>query len=236
LKRRVVGSTAANEHSSRSHAVLTFHLSSVAASDDASSSSSSGGGGGGGSSSSSYSKRSSKFHLVDLAGSERQSLTSATGDRLKEGAMINVSLSALGNVINALSSAAKSGSAAGHVPYRDSKLTRLLQDSLGGNCMTSVLGCVSGAANHAEETLSTLRFVERAKKMKNTPRVNQDPRNALLEENRRLRERVAQLEAEVATLRAPAVCCGGAQASDVAVSGAVEDGAVRKTCGGCSVM
>ncbi len=76
--------------------MLTLHLSSVAAGDESSSSSS-------------YSKRSSKFHLVDLAGSERQSVTSAAGDRLKEGAMINVSLSALGNVINALSAAAKSG-------------------------------------------------------------------------------------------------------------------------------
>jgi hypothetical protein len=91
-----VGSTAANEHSSRIHAVLTLHLSSAATNDDSLNSSS-------------YSKRSSKFHLVDLAGSERQSLTSATGERLKEGAMINVSLSALGNVINALSSAAKAG-------------------------------------------------------------------------------------------------------------------------------
>lgn len=81
--------------------------------------------------------------------------------------------------------------------YRDSKLTRLLQDSLGGNCLTSVLGCISGASMHSEESLSTLRFVERAKKMKNSPRVNQDPRNALIEENARLKERVRQLEAEV---------------------------------------
>lgn len=267
LKRRVVGSTtlpallalnfvtirsgtAANEHSSRSHAVLTLHLSSVAAGDDSSSSSS-------------YSKRSSKFHLVDLAGSERQSVTSATGDRLKEGAMINVSLSALGNVINALSSAAKSGDtwgvacvddydvpysalssypghAAGHVPYRDSKLTRLLQDSLGGNSMTSVLGCVSGASHHSEETLSTLRFVERAKKMKNTPRVNQDPRNALMEENRLLRERVRQLEVEVESLRGSGACqccCSRtARVSDVAVSEAAGDNPVRKKCSGCIVM
>ena len=93
--------------------MLTLHLSSVAAGDDSFGSNSGGGGGGGGSGSSSYTKRSSKFHLVDLAGSERQSLTSATGDRLKEGAMINVSLSALGNVINALSSAAKAGAARG---------------------------------------------------------------------------------------------------------------------------
>lgn len=96
--------------------MLTLHLSSVAAGDDSFGSKSGGGAGGGGSSSGSiisYTKRSSKFHLVDLAGSERQSLTSATGDRLKEGAMINVSLSALGNVINALSSAAKAGAQRG---------------------------------------------------------------------------------------------------------------------------
>ena len=98
---------------------------------------------------------------------------------------------------------------------------------------------MSGASSHAEETLSTLRFVERAKKMKNTPRVNQDPRNALLEENRRLKERIVQLEAEIASLRGSAACCSSVhvQASHVAVDAeAVENGAVRKTCGGCSVM
>jgi hypothetical protein len=153
--------------------------------------------------------------------------------------MINVSLSALGNVINALSSnASKLGHVPGHVPYRDSKLTRLLQDSLGGNCMTSVLGCVSGALHHAEETLSTLRFVERAKKMKNSPRVNQDPRNALLEENKRLKERVLQLEAEVSSLRGCSVCNRSARAQHiaVAVAEASVNAPVRKTCSGCTMM
>ncbi len=136
---------------------------------------------------------------------------------------------------------ANSGHTAGHVPYRDSKLTRLLQDSLGGNSMTSVLGCVAGASNHAEETLSTLRFVERAKKMKNNPRVNEDPRNALLEENRRLKERVRQLEAEVESLRGNGSCCCSArtqvsQVSDVVVSEVAADGPVRKKCSGCMLM
>jgi hypothetical protein len=135
-----------------------------------------------------------------------------------------------------------SGHVAGHIPYRDSKLTRLLQDSLGGNCLTSVLGCVSGAPVHSEETLSTLRFVERAKKMKNSPRVNQDPRNILIEENLRLKERVRQLEAEVESLRRGRACgcCSSSssalQVSDVAVTESAGDAGVRKKCSGCNVM
>jgi kinesin family protein 3/17 len=158
---------------------------------------------------SSHSKISSKFHLIDLAGSERQSATSAVGERLREGAMINVSLSALGNVINALSSASKAGATTSHIPYRDSKLTRLLQDSLGGNCMTSIFGCIAGASQCADDTLSTLRFIERAKKMKNTPKVNQDARHALVEENKRLAARVCQLEAEIESLGKGRCCWGG---------------------------
>lgn len=88
--------------------------------------------------------RASKINLVDLAGSERQSKTEATGDRLKEGAKINLSLTALGNVINAL----VDGKKGGHIPYRDSKLTRLLQDSLGGNTKTLMIASVSPAADN----------------------------------------------------------------------------------------
>lgn len=137
-----------------------------------------------------------------------------------------------------------SGHVTGHIPYRDSKLTRLLQDSLGGNCLTSVLGCVSGAPLHSEETLSTLRFVERAKKMKNSPRVNQDPRSVLIEENLRLKERIRQLEAEVESLRRGRACgccssrssSSALKVSDVAVAENAGDVGVRKKCSGCSVM
>ena len=97
--------------------------------------------------------RAAKLNLVDLAGSERQSKTGATGDRLKEATKINLSLSALGNVISALVDGKSK-----HIPYRDSKLTRLLQDSLGGNTKTLMVACLSPADNNYDETLSTLRY------------------------------------------------------------------------------
>jgi kinesin family protein 3/17 len=112
-----------------------------------------------------------------LAGSERQSKTQATGDRLKEANKINLSLSALGNVISALVDGKSS-----HVPYRDSKLTRLLQDSLGGNTKTVMIANVSPASDNYEETLGTLRYSSRAKNIKNQPKVNEDPKDALLRE------------------------------------------------------
>jgi hypothetical protein len=93
-----------------------------------------------------------KLNMVDLAGSERQSKTGATGDRLKEATKINLSLSALGNVISALVDGQSS-----HIPYRDSKLTRLLQDSLGGNTKTMMVANCGPADYNYEETLSTLR-------------------------------------------------------------------------------
>merc|ERR1719328_518759 len=95
--------------------------------------------------------RKGKLNLVDLAGSERQAKTGATGDRLREANKINLSLSALGNVISALVDGKSK-----HIPYRDSKLTRLLQDSLGGNTKTLMASCISPADNNYDETLSTL--------------------------------------------------------------------------------
>jgi len=112
-----------------------------------------------------------------LAGSERQSKTQATGDRLKEATKINLSLSALGNVISALVEGKIN-----HIPYRDSKLTRLLQDSLGGNTKTLMIAAISPADFNFDETLTTLRYAARAKKIKNKPRVNQDPKDALLKQ------------------------------------------------------
>ena len=117
----------------------------------------------------------SKLNLVDLAGSERLSKTGAEGDRLKEAQKINLSLSALGNVISALVDGKSH-----HIPYRDSKLTRLLQDSLGGNTKTVMIANCSPADYTYDETLSTLRYASRAKFIKNKPIINEDPKDALL--------------------------------------------------------
>jgi hypothetical protein len=175
--RRTRGETAMNALSSRSHAVLSLSLAATTEH-------------GGGDALT----RESKLHLVDLAGSERADSTGATGERLKEGARINLSLTALGNVISALTTPGRA-----HVPYRDSKLTRLLQDSLGGNSYTAMICCVSPAASNYDETLASLRFAQRAKLVTNKARVNADPSAtriaALLEENRALRARCAALEA-----------------------------------------
>merc|ERR1711959_206287 len=140
----------------------------------------------------------SLINLVDLAGSEKAGQTGASGDRLKEGAAINKSLSALGNVIEKL--AEKSGDTKGKkiiVPYRDSKLTRLLQNALGGSSKTIMICALSPASSNYEETMSTLRYADRAKKIKNTVKVNEDPQAKLLrelkEENQRLKEMMQNL-------------------------------------------
>ncbi|TPP66401.1 Kinesin protein [Fasciola gigantica] len=112
-----------------------------------------------------------KFHFVDLAGSERLKRTGATGDRAKEGISINRGLLALGNVISALGDKAKRGC---HVPYRDSKLTRLLQDSLGGNSRTIMIACISPSDCDFVETLNTLKYANRARNIRNRVIMNQD--------------------------------------------------------------
>lgn len=111
-----------------------------------------------------------KLNLVDLAGSERVRLSGATGQRLEESKKINQSLSALGNVIAALTDARGRQ----HIPYRDSKLTRILEDSLGGNCKTTMMAMISPALEAITESLSTLKFANRAKSIKNEARVNED--------------------------------------------------------------
>jgi kinesin family member 21 len=112
-----------------------------------------------------------KFHFVDLAGSERAKKTGATGSILKEGININKSLLSLGNVITALTDDTKK---LGHIPYRDSKLTRILQDSLGGNSRTSMIACCSPAESSYDETMNTLRYASRAMNIKNKPIINRD--------------------------------------------------------------
>ena len=146
---RVTAATAMNARSSRSHAIFTLSIESRSKEDG---------------------KTKSKFHMVDLAGSERQKKTKAKGDRLKEGININMGLLSLGNVISALGE--ENRGANSHIPYRDSKLTRLLQDSLGGNSHTLVIACVSPADSNLEETSSTLRYADRARKIKNKPIIN----------------------------------------------------------------
>lgn len=114
----------------------------------------------------------SKFHFVDLAGSERLKRTAAQGDRVKEGISINSGLLALGNVISALGDPSKARTMT-HVPYRDSKLTRLLQDSLGGNAHTLMIACVSPAEWNVAETLNTLKYANRARNIKNRAEIRE---------------------------------------------------------------
>lgn len=107
-----------------------------------------------------------KLSMIDLAGSERASVTGCKGDRFKEGANINKSLLALGNCINNLADGVK------HIPYRDSKLTRLLKDSLGGNCQTVMIANISPSSFSYEDTYNTLRYANRAKKIKTSVKKN----------------------------------------------------------------
>jgi kinesin family protein 3/17 len=111
-----------------------------------------------------------KLNLVDLAGSERVRVTGATGKRLEESKKINQSLSALGNVIAALTE----NKTRSHIPYRDSKLTRLLEDSIGGNCKTTMMAMITPCSESFLESQQTLKFATRAKKIKNEARINED--------------------------------------------------------------
>ena len=163
-RNRATGATSMNATSSRSHAVFTLSLELRI---DGKS-------------------FTPKMHFVDLAGSERAKRTGASGERLQEGIQINKGLLALGNVINALCEHQQ------HVPYRDSKLTRLLQDSLGGNSRTVMLACVSPSDADLEETLNTLKYASRARFIKNKAVVVQDPTQA----------RISELETQVASLQA----------------------------------
>jgi kinesin family protein 3/17 len=172
-KSRHVGETTMNQESSRSHCIFTVHIEIGENLEDAKN----------------KKIKAGKLNLVDLAGSERQSKTGATGSRLEEAKKINLSLTALSNVINALVENKQ------HVPYRDSKLTRLLQDSLGGNTKTVMIAAVSPSSYNFDEGVSTLRYAARAKNIQNKPRINEDPKDALLreyqEELAKLREQLA---------------------------------------------
>ncbi|BGP14893.1 hypothetical protein JCM10213v2_002848 [Rhodosporidiobolus nylandii] len=192
-KARTVAATNMNETSSRSHAVFTLLLTQKRLDPDTKM----------------VGEKVSRISLVDLAGSERANSTGATGTRLKEGALINKSLTTLGRVIAALAAASGGGkgakAAAEKVPYRDSVLTWLLKDSLGGNSKTAMIAAISPA--DYEETLSTLRYADQAKKIKNKAVVNEDPNAKLIRE----------LKEELQTLRqrmlGPTMSLGGGGAN-----------------------
>uniref|UniRef100_A0A7E4ZYZ4 Kinesin motor domain-containing protein n=1 Tax=Panagrellus redivivus TaxID=6233 RepID=A0A7E4ZYZ4_PANRE len=175
-KCRTVAATNMNAESSRSHAVFTIRLTHIMADLDAGFSG----------------EKVSKISLVDLAGSERAGKTGAMGKRLEEGGNINKSLTTLGMVISAL--AEKSGKKEKFVPYRDSVLTWLLKDNLGGNSKTVMIATVSPSADNYEETLGTLRYADRAKKIVNHAVVNEDPNAKVIRE---LREEVESLRTQI---------------------------------------
>ncbi|KAM0714845.1 hypothetical protein Q7P37_009309 [Cladosporium fusiforme] len=181
-KARTVAATNMNETSSRSHAVFTLTLTQKR--HDAETNMDT--------------EKVAKISLVDLAGSERATSTGATGARLKEGAEINRSLSTLGRVIAALADAStgKVKGKGSQVPYRDSILTWLLKDSLGGNSLTAMIAAISPADINFEETLSTLRYADSAKRIKNNAVVNEDPNARMIRE---LKEELAQLRSKLTT-------------------------------------
>jgi Kinesin motor domain len=127
---------------------------------------------------------------VDLAGSERIKRTGATGQLMKEGISINKGLLCLGNVISALTDENKKEK---HIPYRDSKLTRILQDSLGGNSRTTMIACVSPAESNYEESLNSIKYASRARNIKNKAVVNRDPNSLLIDS---LRTQISKLQSE----------------------------------------
>ncbi|CAG0902800.1 unnamed protein product, partial [Darwinula stevensoni] len=168
--RRVTGATAMNMQSSRSHAIFTVVIKSIVSENGQ------------------KEERTGKFHLVDLAGSENAKKTHATGERFEEGKKINLGLLALRNVLTGHCSKKE------YINYRDSKLTRLLQDSLGGNSKTLMIACVSPADSNLSETTSTLSYAEIAQLIQNKPVINRDPRAAEIAE---LRQQLSQLQARL---------------------------------------
>lgn len=221
-KARTVASTNMNATSSRSHAVFTIVLTVAKASTGRS--------------------MVSKIHMVDLAGSERATATGASGQRLKEGANINKSLSTLGKVIAALAKKSD-GKKNTFVPYRDSVLTWLLKESLGGNSKTIMLAALSPADINFEETLSTLRYADSAKQIKNAAVVNEDPTEKLIrelqEEVERLRTLLADKEKE-SLQAAAALAANGVSLDGVAVDGTSEistaTGSDVSTANGTSIV
>ncbi|XP_076019451.1 kinesin-like protein KIF1B isoform X2 [Genypterus blacodes] len=174
-KARTVAATNMNETSSRSHAVFTIVFTQKKHDNETDLST----------------EKVSKISLVDLAGSERADSTGAKGTRLKEGANINKSLTTLGKVISALAEVSKKKKKTDFIPYRDSVLTWLLRENLGGNSRTAMVAALSPADINYDETLSTLRYADRAKNIKCNAVINEDPNNKLV---RDLKDEVARLK------------------------------------------
>lgn len=173
-KSRKVRATEMNDYSSRSHSIFSIVIESCWKDEN---------------SESHYKK--SKLNLVDLAGSEKQKHTKTTDEGLREAIKINLSLTNLGNVINKLVKGEK------HIPYRNSKLTKLLQDSLGGNTKTLMIANIGPAASNFAETYQTLKYAHRAKSIQNKPIINEDPKDALL---RKKQEELDILKAQIRQL------------------------------------
>ncbi|KAM4521973.1 kinesin-like protein KIF13B isoform 3-T3 [Odontesthes bonariensis] len=186
-KSRTVAATNMNEESSRSHAVFNIILTHTLL--DLQSGTSG--------------EKVSKLSLVDLAGSERAAKTGAAGERLKEGSNINKSLSTLGLVISALADQGAGKNKSKFVPYRDSVLTWLLKDSLGGNSRTAMVATISPAADNYDETLSTLRYADRAKSIINHAVVNEDPNARIIRELREEVEKLREQLTEAESMKAP---------------------------------
>uniref|UniRef100_A0A8C1S8A7 Kinesin family member 21B n=1 Tax=Cyprinus carpio TaxID=7962 RepID=A0A8C1S8A7_CYPCA len=193
---RTTASTQMNAQSSRSHAIFTIHLCQMRVCPQLQMNGEMNGVSDGSISQPEYETLTAKFHFVDLAGSERLKRTGATGERAREGISINCGLLALGNVISALGDQSKK---AGHVPYRDSKLTRLLQDSLGGNSRTVMIACVSPSDRDFMETLNTLKYANRARNIKNKVIMNQDKTSQQISA---LRAEIARLQMEIMEYKA----------------------------------
>uniref|UniRef100_A0A8C3AL34 Kinesin family member 13B n=1 Tax=Cyclopterus lumpus TaxID=8103 RepID=A0A8C3AL34_CYCLU len=186
-KSRTVAATNMNEESSRSHAVFNIILTHTLM--DLQSETSG--------------EKVSKLSLVDLAGSERAAKTGAAGERLKEGSNINKSLSTLGLVISALADQGAGKYKSKFVPYRDSVLTWLLKDSLGGNSRTAMVATISPSADNYDETLSTLRYADRAKSIVNHAVVNEDPNARIIRELREEVEKLKEQLLEAESMKAP---------------------------------
>ncbi|XP_016347854.1 kinesin-like protein KIF13B isoform X3 [Sinocyclocheilus anshuiensis] len=186
-KSRTVAATNMNEESSRSHAVFNIILTHTLK--DLQSGTSG--------------EKVSKLSLVDLAGSERAAKTGAAGERLKEGSNINKSLTTLGLVISALADQGAGKNKNKFVPYRDSVLTWLLKDSLGGNSRTAMVATVSPAADNYDETLSTLRYADRAKSIVNHAVVNEDPNARIIRELREEVEKLRDQLTQAESMKAP---------------------------------
>ncbi|XP_078798002.1 kinesin-like protein KIF21A isoform X3 [Oryzias latipes] len=193
---RSTASTQMNVQSSRSHAIFTIHLCQVRVCSPDNHENETDNRLANNSEINEFETLTAKFHFVDLAGSERLKRTGATGDRAKEGISINCGLLALGNVISALGDRGKRST---HVPYRDSKLTRLLQDSLGGNSQTVMIACISPSDRDFMETLNTLKYANRARNIKNKVVVNQDRASQQISV---LRTEIARLQMELMEYKA----------------------------------